>query len=67
MQSKASARDERRFSSETIVGGQGSEVEIRFNDGTGLPSVRLGRSITSEDVRVVDDLLDDAPRRGTSS
>lgn len=58
---KAIARDEGRSFSETIVVllrralGQGGDVEVRPNASTGLPSVRLGRTITSEDVRVLED------------
>jgi hypothetical protein len=58
---KAIARDEGRSFSETIVIllrralGQGGDVEVKSNPVTGLPSVRLGRTITSEDVRALED------------
>lgn len=59
---KAIARDEGRSFSETIVillrralGQGGGDVEVRSNPITGLPSVRLGRTVTSEDVRALED------------
>jgi|RhiMetdeSRZDD1v2_1073273.scaffolds.fasta_scaffold911137_2 hypothetical protein len=60
---RALARDEGRTFSETITIllrralGQGGDVEIRSNPDTGLPSVRLGTTITSEEVRALDDDL----------
>ena len=55
------ARDEGRTLSETIavllrraLGGTGPVVHAR--DGrTGLPTIRLGRPVTTEDVRALDD------------
>ena len=44
----------RRFNRPVV--GRDSEVEIRFNDVTGLPSVRFGRTIVLEDVQVVDEV-----------
>jgi hypothetical protein len=59
---KAIAHDEGRTFSETIVLlvrrglGQGGALRVqRRNASTGLPSVRLGTTITSEDVRALDD------------
>lgn len=58
---KAIARDEGRTLSETIAMllrralGDGGAAEVSRDGRTGLPSVRLGRAITSEDVRSLDD------------
>lgn len=59
---KALARDEGRTFSETIVLllrralGQGREMDVQQrNVKTGLPSIRFGTTITSEDVRALDD------------
>lgn len=58
---KAIARDEGRTLSETIAMllrralGEGSDSQVDRDAATGLPSVRLGQTITSEDVRSLDD------------
>lgn len=58
---KALARDQGRSFSETITLllrralGQGETVRVSRDVGTGLPSVRLGTAVTSEDVRALDD------------
>jgi predicted transcriptional regulator len=61
---KALARDQGRSFSETVVLllrralGQGSDAEVQTrNAATGLPSIRLGTTVTSEDVRALDDEL----------
>lgn len=58
---KAIARDEGRTLSETVAMllrralGEGSGSQVDRDAATGLPSVRLGQTITSEDVRSLDD------------
>ncbi len=55
------ARDTRRTLSETVADlmrrglGQGRSVEITLSESTGLPVVRLGKVITTEDVRSLED------------
>lgn len=58
---QAIARDQRRTLSETInellssvLMPQGSQT-VSTSPTTGLPTIRLGRVITSEDVRQLDD------------
>ncbi len=55
------ARDTSRTLSETVADlirrglGHGETTEISRSERTGLPLVRLGRIITTEDVRALDD------------
>jgi hypothetical protein len=55
------ARDTHRTLSETIAFlmrrglGEGGPAEVTHSPVTGLPVVRLGRTITSEDVRALED------------
>jgi Arc/MetJ family transcription regulator len=55
------ARDTRRTLSETVADlmrrglGQGAPVEITRSESTGLPVVHLGKIITTEDVRSLED------------
>lgn len=57
------ARDTSRTLSETVADlmrralGQGHSAEVTRSDRTGLPVVRLGTVITTEDVRALDDEL----------
>jgi hypothetical protein len=60
-QAKRIARDTSRTLSETVADlvrrgleGPGAVATVR-SDRTGLPVVSLGRTITSEDVRLLDD------------
>jgi hypothetical protein len=58
---RALARDHGWTFSETVALllrrglGQGEAVAVQRDERTGLPSVRLGVTITSEDVRALDD------------
>jgi uncharacterized membrane protein len=58
---RAVARDEGRTLSETVVRllrralGQDSTGAIAAADGVGLPAVRVGRPLSSDDVRSLDD------------
>lgn len=61
-QALAIARDTSRSMSETVaelirrgLGEQSSPVSISQSDVTGLPVLHLGRTITSEDVRELED------------
>lgn len=60
-QALAIARDTSRTLSETVADlmrrglGLGRESEATRSDRTGLPVVQLGRVITTEDVRSLDD------------
>jgi Arc/MetJ family transcription regulator len=60
-QAMAIARDTHRTLSETIAFlmrrglGESRETELVHSAATGLPVVRLGRMITSEDVRALED------------
>lgn len=60
-QAMSIARDTRRTLSETVADlmrrglGRGLEAEISHSDLTGLPLVRLGSVITTEDVRALED------------
>jgi Arc/MetJ family transcription regulator len=56
------ARDTSRSLSETVadlmrrgLGGSGGSVEVSTSARTGLPVVRLGTTISTEDVRALDD------------
>lgn len=57
------ARDTARTLSETVADlirrglGQGAAVELTTGPHTGLPLIRLGTTITTEDVRALDDDL----------
>ena len=58
---RAIARDTSRSMSETVVElmrrglGEMREPEVARSERTGLPVVRLGKVVTSEDVRALDD------------
>lgn len=58
---RAIARDAGWTLSETVAVllrrslGQGGTASVTEDSATGLPSVRLGRTVTSEDVRSLDD------------
>jgi predicted transcriptional regulator len=60
-QAVAIARDTSRSLSETVAElmrrglGQGRKAEISRSERTGLPVIHLGRVITTEDVRALDD------------
>ena len=60
-QAMSIARDTARTLSETIADlvrrglGQGSTVEVSRSKLTGLPVIRLGKVITTEDVRSLED------------
>jgi Arc/MetJ family transcription regulator len=60
-QAMSIARDTARTLSETVAAlmrrglEQGGPVEVSRSKRTGLPTVRLGTAITSEDVRALDD------------
>ncbi|WP_445548452.1 MULTISPECIES: antitoxin [unclassified Frankia] len=60
-QAMSIARDTSRTLSETVADlirrglGHGETTEISRSERTGLPLVRLGRIITTEDVRALDD------------
>jgi hypothetical protein len=60
-QAVAIARDSHQSLSQTVAGlirrglGSGNAGEIATSDRTGLPVVHLGRIITSEDVRQLED------------
>lgn len=43
--------------------GQTGEVDVTIDDDTGLPIVRVGRPVTADDVRTLDDDDDDADVR----
>lgn len=65
-QAVAISRDTHRTLSQTVAFlmrrglGQGEAMEVGTSLRTGLPVVHLGRTITSEDVRVLeDDVLED--------
>jgi len=56
------ARDTSRSLSETVadlmrrgLGGSGGSAEVSTSARTGLPVVRLGTTISTEDVRALDD------------
>ena len=55
------ARDTRRTLSETVADlirrglGQGTLAEVSPSPATGLPIIRIGRIITTDDVRSLDD------------
>lgn len=55
------ARDTRQTLSETVAAllrrglGQGGPAQVSRSERTGLPVVRLGTVITTEDVRALDD------------
>jgi len=57
----AISRDTHRTLSETVADlmrrglGQGQDAEVTTSARTGLPVVHLGRTITTEDVRALDD------------
>ena len=57
----AIARDTHRTLSETVADlmrkglGQGQDAEVTTSARTGLPVVHLGRIITTEDVRALED------------
>jgi predicted transcriptional regulator len=58
---RAIARDTSRSLSATVADlmrrglGEGREPEVARSERTGLPVVRLGKVVTSEDVRALDD------------
>jgi hypothetical protein len=58
---RAIVRDTSRSLSATVVDlirrglGEGREPEVARSELTGLPVVRLGRVVTSEDVRALDE------------
>jgi hypothetical protein len=60
-QAVAIARDTHRSLSQTVAGlirqglGSGGPGEMAVSGRTGLPVLRLGRTITSEDVRQLED------------
>ncbi len=60
-QAMSIARDTRQTLSETVAAlmrrglGQGGPAQISRSERTGLPVVRLGTVITTEDVRALDD------------
>lgn len=61
-QAQAIARDTKRTLSETVaelmrrgLGPSGEPAAISMNHRTGLPSITLGRVVTSEDVRSLED------------
>lgn len=60
-QVQAIARDTRRTLSETVTDlmrrglGHGTSVDVYRSPTTGLPVIRLGTVVTSEDVRSLDD------------
>lgn len=60
-QAVAISRDTHRTLSETVADlmrrglGQGQPVAVETSPRTGLPVVHLGRTITSEDVRALED------------
>jgi Arc/MetJ family transcription regulator len=60
-QAMSIARDTSRTLSETVADllrralGQGRPIELTRSERTGLPVVRLGTVITTEDVRALDD------------
>jgi hypothetical protein len=55
------ARDTSRTLSDTVADlmrrglGQGGAAEVTRSERTGLPLVRLGRVVTTDDVRALDD------------
>jgi hypothetical protein len=57
----AISRDTHRTLSETVAElmrrglGEGQDAEVTTSARTGLPVVRLGRTITTEDVRALED------------
>jgi hypothetical protein len=57
----AIARDTHRTLSETVADlmrrglGQGQDAEVTTSARTGLPVVHLGRTITTDDVRALED------------
>jgi Arc/MetJ family transcription regulator len=60
-QAMSIARDTSRTLSETVADllrralGQGGPAELARSERTGLPVLRLGTTITTEDVRALDD------------
>lgn len=60
-QALAIARDSRRTLSETVADlmrrglGHGATAEVYRSPATGLPVIRLGAVVTSEDVRSLED------------
>lgn len=60
-QAQAIAKDTARTLSETVADlirrglGQGGVAQISRSERTGLPVVRLGKVITTEDVRALED------------
>jgi hypothetical protein len=60
-QAAAIARDTHRTLSETVAYlmrrglGQGQVAEVETSTRTGLPVVHLGRTLTTEDVRALED------------
>jgi hypothetical protein len=60
-QAVAISRDTHRTLSETVADlmrrglGQGQDAEVATSARTGLPVVHLGRTITTEDVRALED------------
>lgn len=60
-QAQAIARDTHRTLSETVADlmrrglGEGEAVAVRRSPVTGLPVIRLGTVVTSEDVRSLED------------
>jgi hypothetical protein len=58
---KAVARDQGRTFSETVVVllrralGEGMSVETTMDELTGLPTIRVGRIVTSDDARTLED------------
>ncbi len=63
-QAMAIARDSRRSFNQTVAllvrrglnqGGQGCQAAVSESELTGLPTITLGKVVTSEDVRSLDD------------
>jgi len=60
-QAVALSRDTHRTLSETVADlmrrglGQGQDAEVATSARTGLPVIHLGRTITTEDVRALED------------
>jgi len=60
-QAVAISRDTHRSLSETVADlirrglGQGRSAEVARSDRTGLPVIRVGRTITTDDVRALED------------
>ncbi|MGY0501715.1 antitoxin [Nocardia sp. FBN12] len=63
-QAMAIARDSRRSFNQTVAllvrrglnqGGQGGQAAVSESELTGLPAITLGKVVTSEDVRSLED------------